>query len=124
MAFLDYSLFAYMPLLPKKKKIMNPYLGSNRLIALGKFEPDQSGSFGLLELYFEMCGSKNLFCALRNDKDPELQRFFSPLFQFHSRRANMEIFPGDFSISSPLRINGDYIYPDLLKTLEIIVLFP
>lgn len=57
MEFLDYSLFAYMPLL-QKKKIMNPYLGSIRIIALGKSEPDQSGSFGLLELYFGMCGSE------------------------------------------------------------------
>ena len=49
MAFLDYSLFAYMPLL-QKKKIVNPYLGSIRFTAQEKSEPDQSGSYGLLEL--------------------------------------------------------------------------
>ena len=32
------------------KKIMNPYLGPIRLIALGQFEPDRFGSSGLLEL--------------------------------------------------------------------------
>lgn len=32
------------------KVIMNPHLGSIRLIALGKFEPDQSGSYGQLNL--------------------------------------------------------------------------
>lgn len=47
MAFLDYSLFAYMALLQKNHESL---LGSIRFIARGKFEPDQSGSYGLLEL--------------------------------------------------------------------------
>ena len=46
-----------------------------------------------------MCSAKNLFHALRDDKDPGTPKIFF-FNQFPSRRANMETCPGDFSISS------------------------